>query len=191
MIGLCGAHGTGKTELARTFSELSGMYLLQANVPRMTTDYCFYDHLFLHEEIMNDLERKYRAAPTPFFVTDYTPIDVYGSLLSDVPREGLAEPYQKAVDLLWKQALEICNSTFRLMFLLQPHDPANADPYMEHLNAIMVGLMMGKGSPELNCSLVMAKPQTTNLQERAEILLRMAKHNLPQYMFLEENCAVM
>ena len=207
MIGLCGAHRTGKTTLARTFAETSGLYYLESKVsdtfkrlgidPRK--DYDFEDRLYFQYQILYDMERLYQEAPTPFFVTDRTPIDVYSYLLADVQRSTLNSVQEDDLERFWQEACRITSKHFDLVMVIQPgielieeEGKAPAAPgYVEHINAIIIGLVMGRSYADLDTNIILMKREITCLRERSNVALTYAKEYFPNHIFLRDSLPLM
>lgn len=207
MIGIAGSHRTGKTTLARTFAETSGLYFLESKVsdtfrrlgydPRK--DYPFEDRLFLQYQILYDMERQYTEAPTAYFITDRTPIDVYAYLLADVQRTTLSPVQEGDLERFWKETCRITSSHLDLVMVIQPgidliecegKAPAT-EGYVEHLNAVIIGLVMGRSYEDLESNIILMKREITDLRERSNVALTYAKEYFPQHIFLRDSLPLM
>ncbi|MNV85840.1 hypothetical protein D3C71_1798230 [compost metagenome] len=90
-------------------------------------------------------------ARSTFFISDRSPIDLASYLLADVTRQTLAGQPEvaKAVNYYVKRCIESANRFFATIVLVQPgialveeEGKAPACPaYMEHLNALQLGLL--------------------------------------------------
>lgn len=206
MIGITGSHRTGKSTLAGTFSEMSGMFMLETNVsdtfkrlgcsPKL--NYNIDDRLFIQQQIMDDLELKYEVAPK-YFVTDRTPIDVYSYMLCDIQRGDMNERRTKDMTKLWEDANRITQKYLRMIMLLQPgielveaegKAPAN-EFYVEHVNSVMIGLLMSKCSGEFACNVVLLKRAMIDLRGRAETLMGFSRQYCPEFYYLQESSTLM
>jgi hypothetical protein len=182
MIGLVGAHRTGKTTLAKAYAE-------ETQVPYVETassavferlgyspkvDYDFTTRMIIQNAILDDAVAKYsQCAGT--FVTDRTPIDMLAYTIADIQRENVTLEQSKEFTKYFHRCFEESNKRFMCLTLIQPaieivdaKGKAPANPaYMEHLNTIMLGLLVG----EYNSSSHFYLPRrTTKIEERVEAL---------------------
>jgi len=206
MIGIAGSHRTGKSTLAKTFAETSGLYFLESKVsdtfsrlgydPRQ--DYSFDDRLYVQYQILYDMERQYQDAPASF-ITDRTPIDVYAYLLADVQRSTLSAVQEDDVERFWKEACRITSTYLKLVMVIQPGielieaaGKAPAAPgYVEHINAIIIGLVMGRSYADLETNIILMKREITDLRERSNVALEYAKEYFPNHIFLRDSLPLM
>lgn len=90
MIGLCGAHRTGKTTLAKAFAERFGVPYVDVNTRGVVESMGlkleeiedFETRLRLQHAILDNAIEIYRKAPA-VFITDRTPIDMAAYMLCD------------------------------------------------------------------------------------------------------------
>jgi predicted ATPase len=170
LIGICGAHRTGKTTLADAYAQTEGIPFLKTAVSEVyrsigidpKADIPFGTRLAAQMVVLEALSGQYaRAAKSgKVWITDRTPIDLAAYLLADVQRETCLEPsMSQAVMKYLDDCMALTNLHFGVLVLVQPGIPvveaegkARGEPaYQEHLNALMFGLMMD--------SRVMARPQ--------------------------------
>jgi hypothetical protein len=156
MLGLCGPHRTGKSTLAKAFAEATGTRYVQtgasATFARLgfdpKKDYDFATRLKIQREILRDCNALYEKAGVRF-ITDRTPIDLLGYTLADVTRENVPLALAAGLDSYIAECYACVNQHFTTLVLVQPGIPlveaegkAPANPaYIEHLNALMLGLM--------------------------------------------------
>ncbi|MDC9581929.1 AAA family ATPase [Xenorhabdus sp. PR6a] len=89
-LGLCGAQGSGKTTLAKTFSEQTGVpyfdagvrHILKRNGFDCRAEMTLPEYFRMQKTVCKELFASY---PTESFVTDRTPIDVMAYTLAYVP----------------------------------------------------------------------------------------------------------
>lgn len=182
MIGLVGAHRTGKTTLARKFSEKTGMPFVETSSSAVfkqmgyspKVDYDFGTRLVIQNAILDDAVGKYREH-TGMFVTDRTPLDMLAYTMADVQRENLTPEQTKQFVKYFHRCFEETNKRFMCLTLVQPgieiveeEGKAPANPsYMEHLNSLMLGFLVG----EFNSTPHFYLPRTTkDLDERVSAL---------------------
>lgn len=207
MLGICGSHRTGKTTLARTMAETSGLFFLESKVSdtfrRMRVDpradLPFEDRLYVQYQILYDMERLYFEAPTSHFITDRTPIDVYSYLLADVQRTTLDPVQEGDLERFWAETCRIVNRHFELVMVIQPgidlieaegKAPATTG-YVEHVNAVIIGLVMGRSYADLETNIILMKREITDLRERSNVALTYAREYFPNHIFLRDSLPLM
>lgn len=207
MLGICGSHRTGKTTLARTMAETSGLFFLESKVSdtfrRMRVDpradLPFEDRLYVQYQILYDMERLYFEAPTSHFITDRTPIDVYSYLLADVQRTTLDPVQEGDLERFWAETCRIVNRHFELVMVIQPgidlieaegKAPATTG-YVEHVNAVIIGLVMGRSYADLETNIILMKREIIDLRERSNVALTYAKEYFPNHIFLRDSLPLM
>ena len=206
MFGLCGAHRVGKTTLAKTFAEMTGLPFVQTNVVdtflRMGLDpqaeYEFGERLEIQQEIMTDLHARYLLAPKRF-VTDRTPMDVFAYTLADVRRGSLTEWMEQDLEALWKYAMRITLTHLSMVALIQPGIPLVDNPlkaqastgYIEHINSILIGLLMSKMGEYDELAVIMLKREALGLHERTQLLLGFVNEYFPDQILLQSSCPLM
>jgi hypothetical protein len=153
MLGLAGAHGTGKTTLAEAFSELSGLPFIKgttrATYERLGLDpqrnYPLDVRLDVQFEILKDYEALY--AQHQRFVTDRTPLDMMAYLLADVQREGVTEAQGTRIAKYLEECYTVLNRRFPVVLIVQPGIPFVAEEgrplpnvaYQEHIHVLVHG----------------------------------------------------
>lgn len=177
-FGLSGAQRLGKTTLAKAYAEQHDVKFVatsaSATFERLgldpKRDYPFDVRLRIQQEILRDCNRLYEKSGVRF-ITDRTPIDFLGYTLADVTRENV--PYALAPELA--RYIEDCyacaNHHFTTIVLVQPgiklidepgKAPANPS-YIEHLSALMLGLM---ANGMLECDHFQIPRACTDLNQR-------------------------
>lgn len=182
MIGLVGAHRTGKTTLAKAYAEETEVPFVETSSSAVferlgyspKVDYDFGTRMIIQNAILDDAVAKY-AKHTGMFVTDRTPIDMLAYTMADVQRENLTLEQSEEFTKYFMRCFEETNKRFMCLMLVQPGieivdapGKAPANPaYMEHLNTIMFGMLVG----EFNSSSHFYLPRrTTDMTERVEAL---------------------
>lgn len=156
-IGLCGAHRTGKTTLARAFAEGSKIAFVETRTSAVfarmgfdpQADYDFRTRLQIQEEILNDAIALYQKQEGGW-ITDRTPLDMLMYTLSEVQRNNLDEQDEKALLKYTARCIATVNLYFSMVMLVQPGIELVADvskapinpAYIEHLNSLIMGLMV-------------------------------------------------
>src|SRR3569832_1283795 len=87
LIGLCGAHRTGKTSLAKAYAKKHGIAFMETSVSAIfkelgldpAASFDFKTRLDIQEVILERLDAMYSmVAPVSFAIVDRTPIDMLG-----------------------------------------------------------------------------------------------------------------
>lgn len=161
MIGLCGAHRTGKTTLAQAFAEKVQIPFVRTSATEVfhalgkdpRANYHIHERIAIQEAILVAFEALYARAQeeSGIFISDRTPIDMASYLLADVQRttfEGEVGVANLVNDYV-SRCLAANHKWFSVVILVQPGIPlveeagkAQACPaYIEHLNALQLGLL--------------------------------------------------
>lgn len=187
MLGLSGAHRTGKTTLARRFAEVSGYTMVETKVsdvfrqhdldPR--ANYPLEKRLWIQLRILEKLEKIYSTNKT-YSVFDRTPIDLAAYMLADVSRQEINPATDREVSIYVESCLIVTNAYFSGVVVVQPGIPIVEDlskapaslSYMEHLNVINLGLM---SSPYLSRTQAFSLSRyCIELDDRCECLVNIA-----------------
>lgn len=156
MIGLCGAHRTGKTSLARLYAQKTGIKFVETSVSAIFRDlgydasvtYDFDTRLTIQEEVLKRVDAIYAEHAGTDFITDRTPIDMAAYLLADAIGDRVPPDCQVRVAQYVNNCFESTNKRFGLILLVQPGIPLVEEQgkaamnvaYIEHLNSLMFGL---------------------------------------------------
>lgn len=157
MLGLCGAHRTGKTTLARQFAEAKQWRFEATSVSAIFKElgydpaqkFDFKTRLKIQNEILTRLGRFYSDISGYNVITDRTPIDFLGYTYAEVQGDTLDDEDQAALDDYTDRCYKMASRHFSALVIVQPgipivHEEGKASPskgYIEHLNATMMGLM--------------------------------------------------
>jgi predicted ATPase len=159
VIGLAGSHRVGKTTLARDYAERYGFTFLETSVsgifkelgydPADTFD--FSTRLSIQEQVLSKVDAMYGAADhRDLLITDRTPIDMLAYTLAEANGNLVSESDQGRLESYMQRCFSVVNRRFSSLILVQPGIPivsaeGKAAPnkaYIEHLNSLMLGLMM-------------------------------------------------
>ena len=155
MIGLCGAHRTGKTTLAKEYAEYKNHHFLETSTSAVFRDlgydpkgpFTFKERLTIQQEILKRMEVEYDSAPVGF-ITDRTPLDFLAYTMSEMIGDAVTEDLFEATNKYIEDCYDLCNKYFQVVILVQPGIPlideegkalANS-AYIEHLNSLILGL---------------------------------------------------
>lgn len=184
--GLAGAQRTGKSTLARAFSERTGIPFLETSASKVfaemgldpKVDYPFDVRLAIQNRILDAFSRQYREATADtVFVSDRTPIDLMAYTLADVQRNTLSPELSAELLQYLRRCIELTNKHFSVLVLVQPgiqlveergKAPAN-EGHMEHINAIARGLI---GDERISAENFTIPRGITNLTRRVDAVVR-------------------
>jgi predicted ATPase len=182
MLGLCGAHRTGKSTLARAFAAKANIPFVQTQTKEIIAETgidvrevkTFAERMTLQRCILAATEIKtYRGAPGNA-VCDRTPIDMLMYLLADVRGDTLTPEQEIDLKAYAIDCYMAANRYFSAIVLVQPgieivDDPQSLQPspgYMEHLNALALGLLLDDRMT--SCKAFFIPKYKTNLEARVE-----------------------
>jgi hypothetical protein len=173
-IGICGSHRTGKTTLAQTISNKTGIIMLKTDTSSVFTK-CglrpsqpldFPTRLKIQQLIIQDAIKIWQADS---FVTDRTPIDFMAYTLADI--QGDTEVDFIQLEAYLTKCFAVTNQIFSQLIVVQPAIPlvyeigkaALNKAYMEHLNIIIQGLC---NDERLQCPVTIIQRDIVDLQKR-------------------------
>lgn len=157
MIGLCGAHRTGKTTLAKAFSEKTGIPFLSLSFSTAILKEMGLSSL----DQINSIEQRlyYQLARMEMtekaltgwreaFIADRTPLDVAAYTMADFG-QVMSDKQIEVAHRIVTDAHRITNQRFRGLLLIYPGIAYEADPdkplpntaYQEHIHTLVTGLM--------------------------------------------------
>lgn len=178
-IGLCGAHRTGKTTLARKYAEEADLAFVETSGTAVfkklgfdpKLDYDFKTRLYIQRHILESMNSHY-CAQTGLFITDRTPIDALAYTIADVQRTNVTDgELLKEFDKYQSECFEILNRHFAVLMVIQPGIPMVETegkapinmPYIEHLNFLTLGLVV---SERVKCRHFQIPRFMTDLEDR-------------------------
>lgn len=155
-IGLCGAHRTGKTSLARAYAQRRDVPFVETSVsaiwrelgldPAVTYD--FETRLMVQEKILQRVDAVYGEFSGLDFVSDRTPLDMAAYTLGDAIGDRVPVGCHERLAKYINACFEVTNRRFGMVFLIQPGialveeegKAAMNSSYIEHLNSLILGL---------------------------------------------------
>ena len=156
MIGLCGAHRTGKTSLARAFAEKHGLEFVQTSASQVfkdlgfdaATHYDFATRLTIQEEILKRFDQQYAAVGAKPAISDRTPLDMLAYTMAEAVQYAVPAELQDRFKKYVQSCIDVTNRRFGVLLVVQPGikiveeegKAALNDAYIEHLNSIVLGL---------------------------------------------------
>lgn len=183
MIGLVGAHRTGKTTLAKQYADKAGIKFVETSVsaiwrelgydPAVTYD--FETRLMVQEQILVRIDAMLAHYAGTDFITDRTPLDMAAYLLGDAIGDRVPDHLQGRVKKYVQDCFDTTNKRFGVVCLVQPGIPilfeegkaALNEAYIEHLNSLMFGLVVDE---RLHCHHYYLPRAVTGKKERLEAL---------------------
>jgi hypothetical protein len=155
-VGLCGAHRTGKTTLARAYAQKRGIPFVETSVSAIwhslgydpAKEYDFATRLTVQEEILKRVDAVYAKYAGLDFITDRTPLDMAAYTLGDAIGDRVPADCQVRLAQYVNNCFDVTNRRFGMVLLIQPGIPLVDEPgkaamnvgYIEHLNSLIFGL---------------------------------------------------
>jgi hypothetical protein len=181
MIGLCGAHRTGKTTLAKGYALKSGSTFLETSVSAinrdlgfdLTREHTFAERLAHQEKILERIDRIYGEHAGEDVITDRTPLDMIAYTMAEAINDRVAEEDQGRFARYVQKCIDVTNRRFGILMLVQPGIPiiaaegkavANA-AYIEHLNSLILGFTVDERVKPIHFYI---PRKMTGLKERIE-----------------------
>jgi len=183
MLGLCGAHRTGKTTLARAYAEAANVPFVQTSASALYRRLGFdpartYDisvRLDIQEEILREMDAEFAKYAGVMAVADRTPLDMIGYTLAEAIGDRVREEDQERLERYVDDCITTTNKRFGVIVLVQPGiqlvpqegKAAVNRAYIEHLNYLMLGL---HNDARLTVKRYMIPRQIVDLQKRVKSL---------------------
>lgn len=156
MLGLVGAHRTGKTTLAAEVAKTQQWEFAQTSVSQIfkslgydpAQEFDFATRLTIQEEILKRMDAFYAKCAGMNVITDRTPIDMLAYTMAEAIGDRVSEEDQGRFEAYANACFDITNRRFTEILLVQPgirlvHEEGKAvlnSAYIEHLNSLMLGL---------------------------------------------------
>lgn len=157
MIGLSGAHRTGKTSLAKAYAEKHQVPFAVTSASQVFKDmgldpsvtYDLTTRLDVQNAVLDACEKVYKAQ-NGIFITDRCPLDMIAYTMADIKGDtigGNNRLIKEATDYI-ARCFDVMNKYFGIVIVVQPGIPIVAEPgkasldpvYIEHLNSLCMGL---------------------------------------------------
>jgi predicted ATPase len=127
-IAFCGAHGTGKTTLAKALSQKLGIPYIPIDASDVFTDHGFHPsdkldirtRLFLQQKILDKAENIWFDVDEPSFICDRTPLDMAAYLLADVGNGELDKRTQTEIMDYLQDCFNVSIQCFDKIVLVPP-----------------------------------------------------------------------
>lgn len=156
---LTGAHRTGKTTLAKAFSERSGIPFIKTGASQVfidmgldpKIDYPMEIRLDIQKKILNSFELQCKSV-AGLFITDRTPIDFMAYTLADCQRGNIPVHLHEPLEKYMTDCINLTNWLFPVLIVVQPgiklvEAPGKAPAhtaYVEHINHLIMGIMVSE-----------------------------------------------
>lgn len=156
LIGLMGAHRTGKTTLAREYAKRHGVRFVETSVGSVFTeldlspkdDLSFAMRLTVQEAILTRVSTIYASVMNEDAIVDRTPLDFAGYTMAEASAYAVNDEDQTRFATYIQKCIEATNRYFSTLILVQPGIPlveaegkaVSSAAYIEHLNSLMLGL---------------------------------------------------
>lgn len=192
MIGLLGAHRTGKTTLAKAVAKEAGLSFCETNLSQYLRDagidprvgLPLARRLKVQEGMLDYLESVYVAAlkrRRKAVITDRTPLDVLAYTAGDINRGNCGPKVDQLFAAHFGRAVQMTGFFFDRVILVQPGIPlvdaeGKAPPstsYIEHLNLIMLGLLKHRSVTNLPTKLACISRETIDLNCRVNAVTQL------------------
>jgi hypothetical protein len=143
-IGLCGAHGTGKTTLAIALSHSLGIPYIPIDASSVFLEYGFHPsdkldirtRLFLQQKILAKAEDIWFDVDEPSFICDRTSLDMAAYLLADIGNGELDKHTQTEIMDYLQNCFNVTIKYFDKIVLIPPAIPFVEREYSEYKAAI-------------------------------------------------------
>ena len=187
IIGLMGAHRTGKTTLAKAVAETANARFIQVKLSEAqrilgydssNQNYSFKERRIIQEGLLDYMAQLLKATDLNYDVIyDRTPLDLIAYVISLANANVLDDDDEKWLKKFIHDCHLLTRFYFNKVYLVQPGIPLVTDNttsavsqegYINHLNCIMCGIIM---NVDYNTRTYVIPSNITNLQERIEYVL--------------------
>jgi AAA domain len=156
IIGLTGAHRTGKTTLGSEFAKRNKQFkfaatsvtaIMQSRGFDPALDYPMVERIEIQNIILGELDAFYSRFDNNT-VFDRTPLDAAAYLLADVQRQNVEREFHGPITEYVSRAIEITNRRFAMLLFVPPvlkmedtpGKAPSAPAYVEHISQLIAGL---------------------------------------------------
>jgi predicted ATPase len=156
-LGLCGAHGTGKTTLAKALEQKLGIPYIPIDASNVFLQHGFHPsdkldirtRLFLQQKILAKAVDIWFEVDEPSFICDRTPLDMVAYLLADIGNGELDRHTQAEIMDYLADCFLITKRYFKKIVLIPPvicfipreNKAAINKPLIQSLHCTLIGLL--------------------------------------------------
>lgn len=177
MIGLSGAHRTGKTTLAKAFATQMGLHFAPSSAADVhaqlgldpAQDYPLETRLTIQREILRQFDLIWSAAPKTF-ITDRTPLDLIAYTMVDINKtnaigleDKIGEYVEECYAALNRHFAGVIIVPPALPYVVEPGKPPPSRFFQEAHHNHVVG---SAHKEDVSCSVFVLNRQTVNLADR-------------------------
>ena len=145
-LGLCGAHGTGKTTLAKALEQKLGIPYIPIDASNVFLQHGFHPsdkldirtRLFLQQKILEKSENIWFDVDEPSFICDRTPLDMAAYMLADVGNGELDERTQSEIMDYLQDCFNVTIQYFGKIVLIPPAIPFVEREYKAAINQPLI-----------------------------------------------------
>ena len=188
MIGLLGAHRTGKTTLCKelTNGHTNTLRELEVSISKMAKewgydsskqDYSWEEHKLLQERLYTAFAIKLTLLPsaklgTPIYMTERTPLDLIGYAFINAP-ETMTESDKAWLSEYKDKCIQITNDYYKAVFMLQPGIPyvdsetSFKEDTIDELNAVYLSVLLDS---KLQTPCIVLPSSMLDLAERKQFI---------------------
>lgn len=180
-IGLSGAHRTGKSSLAKLFSEKYEIPYVETQVSKIIKSLGFssnvnYDmatRIDIQTEVLKETVKLWDIQTTEF-ITDRTPIDMAGYMIANATQGDLTIEFDGKFQQYINECKEITNKFFGKIIVIPPAIPivesdgkANTTKtYIEHIGCVISGFIQLNAQDMPNVSFDLMPNSVISYSER-------------------------
>lgn len=195
---LTGVHRSGKSTLAKAFSEASGVPFVQTTASKVfqdmgldpKVDYPMSVRLDIQQRILEAFEKQCKPYTATLFITDRTPVDFLAYTLADCQRSNVPDELHSRIERYMDDCINLTNWLFPVLVVVQPgiqiveeanKAPGNV-PYVEHINNLIIGIVT---SERIKAERFFIPRKMTDLEDRVNCIdfsIRKASDRLNAYV---------
>ncbi len=195
MIGLSGAHRTGKTTLAKALALKCGVKFVETSASSVFAElgldpaktYDFSTRLTVQEAILDRFDKIYGENVVHDCICDRTPLDLLGYTLAEAIGNVVTPEDQARLNKYVERCFDVANKRFSTFIIVQPGIPlieeegkaALNSAYIEHLNSLILGLSVDE---RLKATHFYLPRRLTDLQDRIAAVENAVALTLRRYM---------
>lgn len=183
-IGLCGAHRSGKTTLAKAFADRIGINYVTLSTTEVLASMGWdcrdisriEDRIEIQKRMTARAGEVFTKASRYDFISDRTPLDVAAYMLADANGSvHLSDAQHKDIEGILEDCVAVTRQAFRgvvlippvLPYIYEPGKPAPNVSYQWHFHYLVLGLAL---HPGVGREIRLMPAKIIDLDERLEVL---------------------